>query len=157
MHCIFFRYIIFHIFLVWKGLYVIKWPLGRNERDATLEILRSSETELPILKTKLPILGRQFQNKRTVRRREHPLWIALRAGLPWKVRDRCQPRRRHSRSCPLSLLPPAAHGGYWLEYPPLSCSSQTCHHRARIVARISRPLDVQNPRKQPANRGAQTA
>src|SRR5262249_1918142 len=67
MHCIFFRYIIFRIFLVWKGLYVIKWPLGRNERDATLEILRSSETELPILKTKLPILGRQFQNKRTVR------------------------------------------------------------------------------------------
>src|SRR5262249_36981536 len=71
MHCIFFRYIIFRIFLVWKGLYVIKWPLGRNERDATLEILRSSETELPILKTKLPILGRQFQNKRTVRSEEH--------------------------------------------------------------------------------------
>src|SRR5262249_43937820 len=72
MHCIFFRYIIFRIFLVWKGLYVIKWPLGRNERDATLEILRSSETELPILKTKLPILGRQFQNKRTVRIKEEP-------------------------------------------------------------------------------------
>src|SRR5262249_59924048 len=71
MHCIFFRYIIFRIFLVWKGLYVIKWPLGRNERDATLEILRSSETELPILKTKLPILGSQFQNKRTVRHGYH--------------------------------------------------------------------------------------
>jgi hypothetical protein len=32
-----------------------------------LEILRASETELPIFKTELPILGRQFQNERTVR------------------------------------------------------------------------------------------
>ena len=56
-----------HLFIVWKDLYVAKWPLGRNERDATLEILRSSETKLPILGTKLPILGRQFQNERTVR------------------------------------------------------------------------------------------
>ena len=44
-----------------------KCPFGRNERDATLEILRSSGTELPILGTELPILGRQFQNERTVR------------------------------------------------------------------------------------------
>ena len=32
-----------------------------------MEILRASETELPIFKTELPILGRQFQNERTVR------------------------------------------------------------------------------------------
>jgi hypothetical protein len=32
-----------------------------------LEILRTSATELPILGTKLPILGRQFQNERTMR------------------------------------------------------------------------------------------
>ena len=32
-----------------------------------MEILRSSETKFPILKTELPILGRQFQNERTVR------------------------------------------------------------------------------------------
>ena len=44
-----------------------KCPFGRNQRDATLEILRSSGTELPILGTELPILGRQFQNERTVR------------------------------------------------------------------------------------------
>ena len=44
-----------------------KCPFGRNERDATLEILRSSETKLPILKTELPIPVRQFQNERTVR------------------------------------------------------------------------------------------
>ena len=36
-------------------------------RDATLDILRSSGIELPILGTKLPILRRQFQNERTVR------------------------------------------------------------------------------------------
>ena len=48
-----------------------KRPFGRNEWDATLEILRSSWTELPIMRTELPILGRQFQNERTVRQKYH--------------------------------------------------------------------------------------
>ena len=56
-----------YLFMVWKGPCATKWPVGRNERDTTLEILCFSGTKLPILETKLPILGRQFQNERTVR------------------------------------------------------------------------------------------
>ena len=44
--------------LVLKGPRATKWPIGRNEREASLEILCSSRTKLPILRTELPILGR---------------------------------------------------------------------------------------------------
>jgi serine phosphatase RsbU (regulator of sigma subunit) len=52
-----------------------------------LEILRTSWNELPILGTKLPILGRQFQNERTVRSIEAGRGLSANALLEKLIDD----------------------------------------------------------------------